>query len=489
MPIAVDNVYVLAIAELLLVLLHLAVIGGVLAVRRRDPSATMAWILFVALAPVVGAVTYLVWGRSRVRHAARRSRIADAHLKEVLSHFDVRSQWTTPAALERDARTATQITLGNAMASTPASSGNSVRVLAGAAETYRELAEAIDAAADHVHVEFFIFQPDEVGSALRDRLVARAAAGVQVRVLCDAIGSRGLPSSFWKPLHDAGGVAAYFRPIWKLMPRMRRRDRVDLRNHRKIVVVDGRTAFTGGINVGREYLGLDPKIGHWRDTHIRVDGPAALSLQETFLHDWSMATGDNVDHARFFPCCPMNGTEVVQVIDSGPDDYWSAMELYIAQAIASAHQRVWITNPYFIPSPALEATLVASGLRGVDVRLLLPARSDSLIVAAASRSYYEELLSAGVRIFEYQRGFVHAKTMVVDDWMATVGSANMDMRSFNLNFELNAFVFGHSLCDELADHFEADMERAHEVDLASVTATGLPRRLARGMARLLSPLL
>jgi cardiolipin synthase len=165
------------------------------------------------------------------------------------------------------------------------------------------------------------------------------------------------------------------------------------------------------------------------------------------------------------------------------------MELYVAQAIASAHQRVWITNPYFIPSPALEATLVASGLRGVDVRLLLPSKSDSAIVSAASRSYYEELLSAGVRIFEYQRGFVHAKTMVVDDWMATVGSANMDMRSFNLNFELNAFVFGHSICDELANHFQEDIGKAHEVELESVKATSLPRRLTQSTARLLSPLL
>lgn len=375
------------------------------------------------------------------------------------------------------------------MASTPASHGNEVTILFGAQETYRDMTEAIDAAEDHVHVEFYIFQADEVGYAIRDRLVRRAASGIDVRVLCDAIGSMGLPARFWKPLEDAGGKAAFFRPVIRLMPRLRRRDRVDLRNHRKVVVVDGRIGFTGGINVGREYLGLDPKIGHWRDTHIRIEGPAVLSLQETFLHDWFMTTGDDVDNARFFPSCRSGGVDVVQVVDSGPDDFWSAMEIYHAQAISSAHHRVWITNPYFIPSRSLETALVAAGLRGIDTRLLLPAKSDNVIVSEASRSYYEELLSAGVRIFEYQRGFVHAKTMIVDDWMATVGSANMDMRSFHLNFELNAFVFSAGACKELGQHFTEDLAAATELTLGSVQSTRLARRLTQSSARLLSPLL
>jgi len=319
--------------------------------------------------------------------------------------------------------------------------------------------------------------------------VARAAAGVEVRVLCDAIGSMSLPSDFWEPLLAAGGQAASFAPLSRLIPHWRRRDRVDFRNHRKIVVVDGRVAFTGGINVGKEYLGLDPEIGKWRDTHLRIEGPAALSLQQTFMQDWLMTTGETLDDEHYLPACPGVGECLVQVIDSGPDQRWASVELYYAQAIALSCERVWITNPYFVPSQIIESALTLAALRGVDVRILLPKKSDSRLVTLASHSYYAPLLQAGVRIFEYARGFVHAKTMVVDDWLATVGSANMDMRSFRLNFELNAFVFGARVCQDVAEQFALDLEAADEVTKDWERRAGLARRLVRGIARLLSPLL
>jgi cardiolipin synthase len=483
---ALETIHLAPIVKPILIAVHFVVIVGLLLARRRDPSATLAWVLFIVALPVVGALIYLLFGRTRVRHAAKRSRVADARVQQILSHCDVQNQWL---AMQKDTRTSSQISLGNSLASMPASHGNTVRILGGATATYSEIIEEIEGAIDHIHVEFYIIQPDQVGKTLRDHLVLRAAEGIEVRVLCDAIGSMALPLDFWRPLHNAGGKAVYFRPVLRLIPRLRRRDRVDLRNHRKVVVIDGRVGFTGGINVGKEYLGLNPKIGHWRDTHIRIEGPAVLSLQETFLHDWLMTTPYSVDDKRYFPQCSASGEDLVQIIDSGPDQSWAVMEMYYAQAIASSHQRVWITNPYFIPSPAIETALVVAGLRGVDVRLLLPARSDSLLVSQASRSYYEELLAAGVRIFEYQRGFVHAKTMVVDSWIATVGSANMDMRSFNLNFELNAFVFSGQMCQDLAAHFLEDLEAASEVTMELERKTGLSRRLLRSTARLLSPLL
>jgi len=271
--------------------------------------------------------------------------------------------------------------------------------------------------------------------------------------------------------------------------RRRRHYRVDFRNHRKIVVVDGRIGFTGGINVGTEYLGRDPTLGKWRDTHVRLEGPAALSLQTTFAEDWFSATGDLLDTARYFPPEPGNGDAVVGVVDSGPDRTWSPISYVYGQAIALARERVWITSPYFVPGPDLEMTLIGAALRGVDVRLLLPGISDSWLVQQAARSYYRRFLEAGVRIFEYKRGFVHAKTMVVDSWVGTVGSANMDTRSFQLNFELNAFVYGERFADELADHYRADLRHAAEVDLEQARHVRYPVRLLRSVARLLSPLL
>ena len=489
MPWHLDLVYLTALVELLAIVVHLMVIGSVLLSRRREASATLAWIMFIVLAPGVGILVYLVVGRTRMRRTVKRVGRAEARLREVLARYDLHVHLVESERKPLDARTEAQIRLGNALASSPASTGNRACVLNDAAATYRDMIEAIEHAEHYIHVEFYIIQPDGVGIALRDRLARRASAGIEVRVLCDAVGSSALPSGFWEPLRVAGGKAAYFAPLKKLLPRLRRRDRVDFRNHRKIVVVDGRIGFTGGINVGREYLGLDPAIGRWRDTHVRIEGPAVLSLQQAFLQDWLMATGETLDDERFFLVGPSVGNCPVQIIDSGPDRTWPSMELYYAQAITFAHERVFITNPYFIPSQTIESALTSAALRGVDVRLLLPQKSDSTLVTLASHSYFVGLLQAKVRIFEYERGFVHAKTMVVDEWVATIGSANMDMRSFDLNFELNAFLFDAGICREVAKQFSFDLDTASEVTLETERRAGLTRRLVRGGARLLSPML
>jgi cardiolipin synthase A/B len=478
---------VTAAIELVVIANQLVAIGVALLTRRRDPSATLSWIIFIVLAPVLGIIAFFTIGRARMRRTMRRVDWAESRLRQVLAKHDTRKMFRD-GTRSLDERTETLIQLGNKLATTPASSGNSARALIDGAATYRAITAAIDAAQDHVHVEFYIIQPDAVGRALRERLAAKAAAGVEVRVLYDAIGSRALPSGFWEPLLAAGGKAACFAPLLT-RARWRRRDRVDLRNHRKIVVVDASVGFTGGINVGREYLGLDPNIGRWRDAHVQLEGPSVLSLQLAFMQDWLMTTGEALDDERYLANRPSADDCFVQIIDSGPHRTWPALEFYQAQAIMMARTRVWITNPYFIPSQTIESALTLAALRGVDVRLLLPKRSDSRLVTLASRSYYAWLLRAGVRIFEYQRGFVHAKTMVVDDWVATIGSANMDMRSFNLNFELNAFVFDPGLCRDITNQFTLDLKLAIEVTRAAERRTPLATRLAHATARLLSPML
>lgn len=489
MSLALDSAALTLVLEAVGLVLHVVVIGAVLLSRRRESSATLAWILFIVFAPLVGVLVYLVIGRTRMRRTVRRSADAEAWMQRVLSERNVRNRLLARGTPSMQERTLAQISLGNALTLMPASSGNAASVLIDAAATYREMLEAIVQAVDHIHVQFYIIQPDAIGVALRDELTAKAAAGVEVRVLCDAVGSYALPSSFWEPLRKAGGKAAFFGAFAKFLPRMRRRDRADFRNHRKIVVVDGKLGFTGGINVGREYLGLDPSVGAWRDTHVRIEGPAVLCLQQAFLHDWLMTTEEELEAVRYFPEIPALGECLVQVIDSGPDQNWPSMELYHAQAIAMARERVWITNPYFVPSQPILAALTVAALRGVDVRLLLPKKSDMWIVTLASHSHYAELLNAKVRIFEYARGFVHAKTMVVDEWLGTVGSANMDMRSFTLNFELNAFFFSSSLCRDLASQFLHDLEAAFEVSAEQERQRGLVSRLGIALARLLSPLL
>ncbi len=486
------------IVLLALLTLQLVIIFGFVLLERRDPAATLAWILSVMLLPVVGVLLYLFFGLRTKRRRTKTSERSAARVDEALV-----AQGLTPAVFQPQpvaGRAKSLTKLAENASGIRASQNNRATILHNAANTYRALVDAIHAAKHHIHVEFYIIQPDETGQALRELLVARAAEGVEVRVLCDAVGSWSLPADFWAPLEAHGGEFAYFSPV-RLLARFRRRDRINYRNHRKIVVVDGQVGFTGGINVGREYLGLDPDVGEWRDTHVRIDGPAVLALQEVFVEDWLVATDRLLDHSAYFPTGTLSPSTaqaetpatdddaIVQIVASGPDRPWSLIHRLYFQAITEARDRVWITSPYFIPDRIIQEALVTASLRGVDVRLLVPKRTDNWLVDLASRSYYAELLEAGVAVWEYDRGFVHAKTLVVDDWFGTIGSANMDNRSFHINYELNAFVYGAAFCAELAGQFEGDLDGASPVSADWELKQSYGRRILYSTAGLLSPLL
>lgn len=466
----------------------LFVIFGFLLTERRAPTATLAWLLVLLFLPLIGVLFYFLLGATKAHRLRKRSQAVAEHLDLVLSNHAVEGRMREQGAFpDLDPSTHALVALGQSVTSLPASFGNRCVILDNAAKTYRDLLEGIDRATDHIHVEYYIIQPDRIGEQLRDHLVRRAADGLPVRVLYDAVGSNTLPHNFWAPLHEAGGKTAVFNPI---RFRLRRRDRVDFRNHRKIVVFDGRVGLTGGINVGKEYLGLDPDIGKWRDSHILIEGPAVLSLQQIFAEDWLLTTGEVLDDLRYYPDFPFRcGNQMVDIVDSGPDRQWSSVHQIFFQAIALSRKRVWVTSPYFVPDPVIEESLIAAALRGVDVRLLVPFKSDVPVISLASRSYYWRLLQAGVRIFEYERGFVHAKTLVVDDWVGTIGSANMDIRSFKLNFEVNAIVYGSEFTRELGQQFIDDLRFSREITTDAVAQWGYGKRLGMAFARLLSPLL
>lgn len=475
-------------AEVVVLAIHAAVMVAILRSERRQPSATLAWLLAVALLPFVGVGLYLLIGQTRSRRIRKRSRRLVRRLSAVLASCPVRGH--PPGEGDPEPRTEAALRLGERLTHQPATQGNAVEILAGAAATYRSMLAAIAAARKQIHVEFYIIQPDATGAALRDRLATRAREGIEVRVVYDAIGSSRLDDAFWAPLTAAGGKHAVFHPVMPWTRVLRRRDRVDFRNHRKLVVVDGAVGFAGGINIGREYLGLDPTFGDWRDTHLRIEGPAVLELQQVFSMDWMSAAGEDPLPSWFpEPLSAADPGALVQVVDSGPDTPLSPVEQITLHAVGSAQRRAWLTTPYFVPSPAISAALVNASLRGVDVRLLVPAHPDHLVVSLASRSYFRELLEAGARVYLYSRGFLHAKTMVVDSWMGTIGSTNMDMRSFRLNFELNAFVYDRSFTDELAGQFLLDLEHAREYTMDDHRERPQALRFAHQVARLLSPLL
>lgn len=475
------------------VALHGFALLGLLLSERRQPSATMAWILAIIFVPVVGLLCYLLFGATRVRRIVRKSAQASRRIEEIACQREGGLTACDPSDGSLEHRTAALIRLGAKVSKRQASRGNRAEVLLDGADTYSAMVEAIEQASDHIHILFYIVQPDETGRQLRDLLIRKAKQGVAVRVIVDAVGSAALPYDFFDALEAEGGSARFFQPVYRLLIRYRWRDRIDFRNHRKIVVIDGRIGFTGGINIGREYLGLDPEMGQWRDTHVQLTGPAVLSLQQVFAGDWLLTSGEFLDDLRYYPEARQEtlaaGGSLVQVIDSGPDLRWSPISYILTHSISLAQDRIWLTNPYFVPGLPVRHALTTAALSGVDVRLLLPAKSDSLIVHLASRSYFKELLEAGVRIFLYERGFIHAKTTVVDDWVTSIGSANLDMRSFYLNFELTAFLFGSDMAGRMAEQFERDLEHANEVTLEELEQAGIARRLTWAGARLLSPLL
>lgn len=465
---------------------YIAVLSVWIVMQKRAPVSTMSWILSLALLPFAGFLIYYFLGPQRLkkqRLKRLRSRAIAQAPADVASLREAAER--APPALRQMAA------LGTAACGLPVSSATAAELLSGGARTFDAIFEAIRQARDHIHLEYYIFEPDQTGTALRDLLIERAREGVIVRLLLDALGSKRVGRRFMAPMLEAGIHVALFHDT-----RIGRRLRpvTNYRTHRKIVVCDGRVGFTGGVNItDEEDRRIRPDAYH--DAHLRIEGSAVRWLQTTFLEDWTYATGEDPRHIHetldaLLPRLPAHegaGDIPVQIVTSGPDSALEAIHRIHVAAIHSAGQRAWLTTPYFVPGePALMA-LTSAALRGVDVRLLVPRRSDSLIVSAAARSYYDELIAAGVKIWEYKARMLHSKTLVVDDHCAMIGTANFDNRSFRLNFEVCAVIYGPALARPLAAQFETDLHSAAAV--RGQRRQSFARRLGDATARLFSPLL
>ena len=451
---------------------YLLVLAGWIVLQKREPIATLSWLLSLALLPVLGLVIYHFLGpqrikRQRLRRSRSRARMDDA----------------IPAGLKASKDCTTLARLGVSATGYAPSTATRLDLLVGGGATYDALFDAMAEARHHLHVEYYIFEPDQTGTRMRDALVAAAGRGVRVRLLLDAIGSSRLGRGFLAPLEAAGVEIAWFHPVrvrWLWRPRM------NLRNHRKVVVVDGLRGFTGGINV-TDQENERVREDAFHDLHLRLEGEVVRWLQLAFLEDWHYATGTALRDDRFWPEAPA-GDVLVQVVPAGPDSPWEAIHRVQVEAVHQANRRVWLVTPYFVPGEAARMALTSAALRGLDVRVIVPAKSDSIIATAAARSYYDDLLAAGVRVFEYGPRMLHTKGLLVDDDLCLLGSANFDHRSFRLNFELSLLMHGREMASSLEAVLEDDLRHSTEVRTDRPIAAFGPR-LGEACARLLSPLL
>lgn len=459
-------------------------IGLGIFMENRNPSTTMAWILLLALIPVLGLVFYFLFGqnvfkRRKYDKKAQRDLMAYERIENdaLRNHQD----WSV-----FDTSRQKLLGLSQRLARTPVSFSSETRILTNGEETFGTLLLELRQAQHHIHMEYYIFRADHIGTRIQQILIEKARAGVTVRFMYDAVGSIQLSKAFLKELTDAGvQVAAYGNSTSFFS------SRVNYRNHRKIVVIDGDVGFMGGLNVGDEYLSRSKTYGFWRDTHMLLRGEAVRTMQIIFLQDWIHTTGEKILEQDYLS--PQlrftNGDGAVQIIASGPDNERRALKNIFFSMITSAEKSVWIASPYFIPDEDILTALRVAAMSGLDVRLLFPAKPDKWLPFLASHSYFPALLESGVKIYEYEKGFIHSKLLITDGEIATIGTANMDMRSFHLNFEVNALLLQTESVSRIVADFERDLLSTRQIVHETFMNKRLLERLLESAARLMSPLL
>lgn len=473
--------------EIISVCGYLITLGLVLTAlkRKREPVSALAWILAIIFLPFLGALAFILFGNNHIHRPLKRKKRQRQRF-HTLCATPSKCAATYPAGALSEYWSPLR-ELMTRLTNIPATSGNKVSLFYEGSDAYKAMYQAIDSAKKYIYLQSYIFQNDHVGKQFIECLTAKAKQGVKVRLLYDAIGSHKLPKSTLAPLTQAGGKAAPFLPINIL----RRRIQVNLRNHRKILVVDGKTGFVGGMNIGKEYLGEDPDLGYWRDTHLRIQGPAVSNLAYIFAEDWDFAAQESLDSGEeSFADVSLSEGHALQIISGGPDQDVNAIREWYYTVAARARQRLWISTPYYIPDETMIDGLRMAANMGVDVRLLTQGQPpDQWIPYLAARYYWEEMLASGVRIWRYNKGMFHAKVILADGLLASVGTANFNIRSLHLDFEVNCLIYSPVLIAELENRFLQDLADSEEVRAEIFRKRSGWIHAAENACRLFSPVL
>jgi len=455
--------------------------------ERKAPETALAWLTVLVFLPVIGFLLYLAFGRNFYRTKLFKIKEEDdkriqRQVSDQLRDITRMDEANDDERRDRFLRVMRMLLVTDKAFVTR---DNSIEIYTDGVEKFKALFASIETAKEFIHLQYFYISADGLGSQLRDLLAKKAAEGVEVKVLIDGLPFTFTSRKFWQPLKDAGGRQELFFPGFLRYFNTR----FNNRNHRKIVVIDGKTAFCGGFNVGDDYIGKG-KIGYWRDTHVKLDGPAALALEIRFLMDWNYAAKDTIGYSpRYFPDVKGTGSAFVQVISSGPDNEYNPIKEAYLKLINTAIESVSIQTPYFIPDQSIFDALRLAALSGIDVRIMIPSRPDHPIVYTINHAFIRDLLAAGVKAYRYDEGFIHAKTVVIDGMVASVGSANWDIRSFRLNFETNVLIYDPLYASRLKGIFEEDLKRSTEITFDVLMKRPLKDKIWEPIARLFSPIM
>ena len=471
----------------ILYILTVVFIAILIILENRNPVKTISWILVLVLLPIAGIVGYLFFGqeyrktkmysRKGLKHLERLRNLTLEQLDTLPNnHFQISDRLYSKKRL---------INLLLANSNAVLTSDNEIQILRNGAETFPEIFKTIEGAKHHIHLEFYIVEDDSIGNHLRELLIQKALEGVEVRFIYDDVGSWELKRKFIRSMLDAGVKVDCFMRV--RFPNLT--SKVNYRNHRKILVVDGTSAFVGGLNFADRYQNGVPGIGPWRDTHLKLTGGAATALQIIFMADWYFVSKEILKGDKYFKPFEAGNGKLVQMVASGPDSDWESIGQAYFAAIASATEYVYISTPYLMPPADIVTSLKTSALGGIDVRIIVPGLSDAVTSKWGTNSYIEELLEAGVKIYFYKAGFIHSKVIVVDGLFSSVGTANLDFRSLETNFEVNAMIYNEEIAGILTQQFFDDQEKSQEVILEEWIKRPRMNKIKESFARILSPML
>lgn len=457
--------------------------------QRRNPTTVWAWLLLLYFIPVLGFILYLILGQNFRRERMFKMKEIEGEIKYAVRRQEESIYRKKLRLRDPELDRFKRLILYNLNeAEAVLTDNNDIRIFTDGREKFQALLSEMDRARNYIHVQYYIIKNDELWKEIEEVLVRKARQGVEIRVLFDSMGCRGMRRSDWARLEKAGIKVAEFFPA--LLGKLQLR--VNYRNHRKIVVIDGRIGFVGGFNVGREYIGKDRKFGYWRDTHVCIEGSAVTSLAVRFVLDWNYAARENLfleDRLFEIPTYVRNGRDPVQIISSGPDSHSQEIRNNYLRLIHMARENIYIQTPYFIPDDDIRDALEIAAKSGIDVRIMIPCKPDHPFVYWATYSYLGEMIEAGARCYTYDNGFLHAKCMCVDGLVTCMGTANMDIRSFSLNFEVNAVIYSARTTERLMEAFENDIAKSTLVTRKKYEQRDFVIRIKEQFCRLLSPVL